>query len=83
MPLIIVFIVQDPVVDDPVKAIFEPDTITVNEMALVFPKSVVVVSVKLTLVPLWIAIIFPALAFEPDLTEYSKNAVSYDAVGKL
>ena len=25
----------------------------------------------------------PALAFEPDFIEYSKNAVSYDAVGKL
>ena len=29
------------------------------------------------------AIIVPALAFEPDRIEYSKNAVSYDAVGKL
>ena len=83
MPLTIVFIVQDPVVDDPVKAIFEPVTTTVNETGVVFPKSVVVVSVKFTLVPLCIAIMVPALAFEPDLIEYSKNAVSYDAVGKL
>jgi hypothetical protein len=68
--------VQDPVVEDPVKAIFEPVTITVNETALVEPKSVVVVSVKLTDDPDWIAIIVPARAFEPDRTEYSKNAVS-------
>jgi hypothetical protein len=81
-PLTIVFIVHAPEVDDPVKAIFEPVTITVNEIALVFPKSVVVVSVKLTADPDWIAMIVPALAFEPDLTEYSKNAVSYEAVGK-
>jgi hypothetical protein len=52
IPLTIVFIVQDPVVDDPVKAIFEPVTTTVNETGVVFPKSVVVVSVKFTLVPL-------------------------------
>jgi len=76
MPLTIVLIVQDPVVDEPVKAIFEPVTITVNETAVVLPKSVVVVSVKLTADPDWIAIIVPARAFEPDLTEYSKNAVS-------
>jgi hypothetical protein len=82
-PLTIVLIVQAPEVDDPVNAIFEPLTITVNETALVLPKSVVVVSVKLTDVPDWIAIIDPARAFEPDLIEYSKNAVSYDAVGKL
>jgi len=47
-PLTIVLIVQAPEVEDPVKAIFEPVTITVNETALVLPKSVVVVSVKLT-----------------------------------
>jgi hypothetical protein len=68
--------VQDPVVDDPVKAIFEPVTITVNETAVVSPKSVVVVSVKLTVDPNCIAIIVPARAFEPDRIEYSKNAVS-------
>ena len=68
--------VQDPVVEDPVKAIFEPVTITVNETALVDPKSVVVVSVKLTADPDWIAMIVPARAFEPDRIEYSKNAVS-------
>jgi hypothetical protein len=68
--------VHAPEVDDPVKAIFEPDTITVNETALVEPKSVVVVSVKLTADPNWTAIIVPARAFEPDRTEYSKNAVS-------
>ena len=61
----------------------EPVTTTVKEIALVLPKSVVVVSVKLTTDPLCIDIIVPALALEPDLTEYSKNAVSYDAVGKL
>ena len=75
--------VHAPEVDEPVKAIFEPDTITVNETALVLPNDVVVVSVKLTDDPDWIAIIVPARAFEPDRTEYSKNAVSYDAVGKL
>jgi hypothetical protein len=75
-PLTIVFIVHAPEVEDPVKAIFEPVTITVNETALVDPKSVVVVSVKLTVDPNWIAIIVPARAFEPDLIEYSKNAVS-------
>jgi hypothetical protein len=68
--------VHAPEVEDPVKAIFEPVTITVNETALVDPKSVVVVSVKLTVDPNWIAIIVPARAFEPDLIEYSKNAVS-------
>jgi hypothetical protein len=82
IPLTIVLIAQDPVVEDPVNAIFEPDIITVNETAVVSPKDVVVVSVKLTADPDWIAIIVPARAFEPDLTEYSKNAVSYDAVGK-
>jgi hypothetical protein len=51
IPLTIVFIVQAPVVEEPVKAIFEPVTITVNEIALVFPKSVVIVSVKLIDVP--------------------------------
>ena len=76
-------IVQDPVADDPVKARFEPVTSTVNETAVVFPMSVVVVSVNLTDDPAWITIIVPARAFEPDLIEYSKNAVSYEAVGKL
>ena len=83
IPLTIDFIVQAPAVEEPVKAIFEPVTTTVNEIAVVEPKSNVVVSVKFTLEPLWIAMIVPALAFEPDLTEYSKNAVSYEAVGKL
>ena len=77
------FVVQAPKVEEPVNAMFEPVTITVNETAEVLPKSVVVVSVKLTADPDWIAIIVPARAFEPDLIEYSKNAVSYDAVGKL
>ena len=81
--LTIVFIVHAPEVEDPVNAMFEPVTITVNETALVLPKSVVVVSVKLTADPNCTAIIVPARAFEPDRTEYSKNAVSYDAVGKL
>jgi hypothetical protein len=76
IPLTIVFIVHAPLVDDPVKAIFDPVTTTANEIALVEPKSVVVVSVKLTADPDCIAIIVPALAFEPDRTEYSKNAVS-------
>jgi hypothetical protein len=80
-PLTIVFIVQAPEVEEPVKAIAEPVTTTTNEIALVLPKSVVVVSVKLTADPDWIAIIVPALAFEPERTEYSKNAVSYEAVG--
>ena len=62
---------------------FEPVINTPNETAEVLPKSVVVVSVKLTADPDWIAILVPARAFEPDRTEYSKNAVSYDAVGKL
>jgi len=76
IPLTIVLIVHAPDVDEPVKAIFEPVTTTVNETAVVDPKSVVVVSVKLTADPDWIAIIVPARAFEPDRTEYSKNAVS-------
>jgi hypothetical protein len=76
-------VVHAPEVEEPVNAMFEPVIITVNETAEVLPKSVVVVSVKLTADPDWIAIIVPALAFEPDRTEYSKNAVSYDAVGKL
>lgn len=77
------FVVHAPEVEEPVNAMFEPVTITVNETAEVLPKSVVVVSVKLTADPLWIAIIVPARAFDPDRIEYSKNAVSYDAVGKL
>jgi len=76
-------VVHAPEVEEPVNAMFEPVTITVNETVEVLPKSVVVVSVKLTADPDCIAIIVPALAFEPDRTEYSKNAVSYDAVGKL
>jgi hypothetical protein len=68
--------VHAPDVDEPVNAKFDPVTIIVNATAEVDPNSVVVVSVKFTLLPLRIAIIVPALALLPDLTEYSKNAVS-------
>ena len=47
---------------------FDPDTMTVKLIAEVLPKDVVVVSVKFTEEPLQIAIIWPALALEPDLT---------------
>ena len=79
--LTIVFTVHPAVADDPVNIKLEPDTITVNAIPAVVPKSVVVVSVKLTDDPLHMDIICPARAFEPDRTVYSNQAPSYDAVG--
>jgi len=52
---------------DPDNTKLEPDIKAKNANPEVSPKSVVVVSVKLTEVPDHKAIMFPALAFEPDL----------------
>ena len=81
MLLTIVLIVQPAVATLPVKAKLLPDTATVNDKPLVSPKSVVVVSVKLTAVPDHNDIICPALASLPDFATYSNHAPSYDAVG--
>ena len=70
-------------VADPVSAILLPVTITINETPEVEPKSVVVVSVKLTLLPLLSAIIDPARALLPLRKVYSNQAQSYEAVGIL
>ena len=52
----------------PDNAIELPDIATSSVTPDVSPKSVVVVSVKLTDVESHIAIMFPALAFDPDLS---------------
>ena len=63
----IVLIFQLAVEVEPDSTKLEPEINTVNASPEVLPKSVVVVSVKLTEVPDHKAIMFPARAFEPDL----------------
>ena len=65
---------------DAVSAIAPFTIYTPNDNPEVEPKSVVVVSVKLTAEPESIAIICPALALEPDLATYSNHAPSYELV---
>ena len=65
---------------DAVSAIAPFTIYTPNDNPEVDPKSVVVVSVKLTAEPESIAIICPALALEPDLATYSNHAPSYELV---
>ena len=76
-----VFIVQSGVVALPVNAKLLPVITTLKESAEVSPKSLVVVSVKLTVVPDHKDIISPARASLPDFATYLKNAPSYDEVG--
>ena len=72
----IVLNVHVPAETDPVSAIFPPTINTPKSTPDVDPKSLVVVSVKLTCEPLHIAIICPALAFDPLLVMYSNQAPS-------
>lgn len=81
MPLIIVRKLHESVVALPVNAIEFPIIKTPKVTPVVSPKSIVVVSVKLTDVESQIDIICPALEFEPDRIVYSNQAPSYDAVG--
>jgi hypothetical protein len=76
----IVFMFHPAVVADDVNAIAPATMYTPNANAVVEPKSVVVVSVKLTALPDHIAMICPALALEPDLAVYSNQAPSYELV---
>ena len=64
--LIIVFNVHPEVVADPESTILDPVTYIPKLNVDVFPKSTVVVSVKLADVPDHIPTICPALAFDPD-----------------
>ena len=81
MLLIIVLKFHPSVVALPVNAMAPPTIKTLNVTPDVSPKSVVVVSVKLTAEPDHIDIIFPARAFDPDRIVYSNHAPSYEAVG--
>jgi hypothetical protein len=67
MLLIIVFTVHPVVVAEPVNAILLPDIITPNTNPVDVPNDDADTSLKLTLLPLYIAIILPALPTDPDL----------------
>ena len=71
-----VLIVHPEVATDAVKAIFAPIINTPKDKSVVDPKSVVVVSVKLTVDPDQIEVIWPARALLPDLAVYSNQAPS-------